>query len=117
MNRTAEMPLDVDILADVCLPITVDKVEAWSEPSAVIEMAAQGVLLSSPTDASRAWPEVWPTERAAEWALKGLKEITGRVESPDAPSALPPLADRLLRRKKVAAPQRFASGRLADRTP
>lgn len=70
VNRTAETPLDIDILADVVLPVTVDQVLEWSEvPSgAEIEMIADGIVLGSPTDMAACWPDVWETPEAArQW--------------------------------------------------
>jgi putative DNA primase/helicase len=72
VNRTAETPLDVDILANVCLPLTVDGVARWEAPSSVVEMAATGIRLISPTHMCRCWPSVW-RDRVAAWeALKNL---------------------------------------------
>jgi putative DNA primase/helicase len=63
VNRTAETPLDIDIVSDVVLPISVDQVLEWSEvpTGAEIEMLADGIVLESPTDMAACWPEVWET--------------------------------------------------------
>jgi hypothetical protein len=66
VNRTAESPLDVDILADVVLPVTVDEVQEWTAPGLEVEMVAEGVWLESPADMALAWPDVWATEMAAK---------------------------------------------------
>jgi len=66
VNRTAETTLDVDILADVVLPVTVDRVDGWRPPGLEVEMFAEGVWLESPADMARAWPDVWATAQAAK---------------------------------------------------
>ena len=74
VNRAAENPLDIDILGDVCLPITVHEVEIWREPSPIIEaLAADGIFLVSATDMVKCWPTLWPTERKARWTLDRAK--------------------------------------------
>jgi putative DNA primase/helicase len=74
VNRTAETPLDVDILADVVLPVTVNEVVPWEEPSEAVEMmATAGVVLTSPKDMTTAFPWLWKTVRAAKWTLKKLR--------------------------------------------
>lgn len=71
VNRTAATPLDIDILANVCLPITVNEVAQWSPPNEAVEMAADGVILDSAADMTVAWPGVWPTEGAARnWTYR-----------------------------------------------
>ena len=42
VNRTRETPLDIDLLFDTCLPITVDEVVIWQPPSLLIATAAEG---------------------------------------------------------------------------
>jgi putative DNA primase/helicase len=83
VNRTAETPLDIDILTDVVLPVTVDEVLPWTEPSEAVEMmAGAGIELSAPRDMARAWPWVWPTARAAKWTLEKLRAWSaGRAAS------------------------------------
>jgi hypothetical protein len=84
INRGSETPLQIDILADVVLPVTVDEVMAWKEPSAAVEMAVEGIVLTAPGDMARAWPGLWETVRAAEGMLQRLKAAAGAVrgESP-----------------------------------
>jgi putative DNA primase/helicase len=65
VNRTATTPLDIDIIANVCLPLTVNDVVSWSPPSEAAEMAADGVMLDSGADMATAWPSVWPSPEAA----------------------------------------------------
>ncbi len=66
VNRTKATPLDIDILADVVLPIEVDEVVDWTVPGKEVEMAAETVWLESPTDMAEAWPEVWKDRQAAK---------------------------------------------------
>ena len=76
INRTADNPVDVDIVADVCLPITVNEVSLWwwTKPTPLIETAAlDGVVLTSPVDLTRCWPALWPNTRAADRMLVQLK--------------------------------------------
>jgi putative DNA primase/helicase len=65
VNRTADNPVEIDILADVVLPITVDRVETWTSIDRVRQMAGDGVWLESATDRARARPDLWTTEKAA----------------------------------------------------
>jgi putative DNA primase/helicase len=80
VNRTAESPLDIYLLFDAELGITVDEAPKWSPPSLLIETAASaGVMLTaSPTDMVRAFPDLWGTKSAAEHTLKaGVPELPG----------------------------------------
>jgi putative DNA primase/helicase len=82
INRDAGAPLQIDVLADVVLPVTVDETVTWEEPSALVEAAVEGIVLNSPSDMSRAWPGLWATAKAAERMLERLKAATGRGENP-----------------------------------
>jgi putative DNA primase/helicase len=72
VNRMINTPLDIDIIADVCLAVTVDEVRHWAEPSEVVEMAVEGIGLTSPVDMVRAWPNIWANTRAADRTLQLL---------------------------------------------
>jgi hypothetical protein len=76
INRTSETPLDIDIVADVCLPITVNEVSMWwtQRPSPVVEAAADGAVLTSPVDLVKAWPHVWGNTIAVDRMLKELRK-------------------------------------------
>jgi hypothetical protein len=70
VNRTDEHPLDVDVLADVALPITVNRVMKWSAVNPLIEMLiVEGFLLTSAVDLSKA--RSWSL-RTAQRALEDL---------------------------------------------
>jgi hypothetical protein len=80
VNRTAEVPLDVDLLFSTCLPITVDVVETWerAEPSLLIETAVDGVVLTSPIDMVRLYPAIWPNRTKADRTIKeGIPSLPG----------------------------------------
>jgi putative DNA primase/helicase len=72
VNRTINTPLGVDIVADVCLPVTVDEVRNWEEPNEAVEMAVEGIGLTSPVDVVRVWPTIWANTRAANRTLQLL---------------------------------------------
>lgn len=83
VNRTAETPLDIDILANVCLPVTVNEVAQWSPPCEAVEMAADGVILDSGADMALAWPSVWPSADAArKWASRRAVDPRHSVTEP-----------------------------------
>src|SRR5262249_28896022 len=65
IHRTAATPLNVELLFDTCLPITVDKVEHWEVPNPLIETAVDGVMLTSPHDLVKLWPKLWRNRKAA----------------------------------------------------
>jgi hypothetical protein len=80
VNRTAASPLDVDLLFNVCLPITVDAVETWTraEPSLLIETAVEGVMLTSPVDMVQVFPSLWPNRKSAFRTIKhGVPSLPG----------------------------------------
>jgi hypothetical protein len=82
VNRTAETPLDIGILADVVLPLTIDQVEEWAVPGLEVEMEAEGIWLESPTDMAKAWPAVWATAKAAkEWLARSMGPNVYREDS------------------------------------
>jgi hypothetical protein len=80
VNRTAASPLDVDLLFNTCLPITVDAVETWerAELSLLIETAVDGVMLTSPVDMVRVFPSIWPNRTKADRTIKqGVPSLPG----------------------------------------
>ena len=71
VNRTTETPLDIDLLFDTCLPITVEEVSVWKPPSLLITTAAaDGVMLTSFVDMTKLWPQLWPNEKSAYRTLE-----------------------------------------------
>jgi hypothetical protein len=89
VNRSVQAPLDVEMLFDTVLPVTVDQVSHWIVPSLLIETAAEGVMLLSPVDLVKIWPALWPNEKAADRTvamgvptLPGFDRITYQLEGP-----------------------------------
>lgn len=54
-------------MADAVLPLVVDRVDHWSDlaPNAAMRMLARGVVLTSPADAARAYPDLFVSPGAA----------------------------------------------------
>jgi hypothetical protein len=54
VNRTADNPLEVHVLADVALPLVHDRILGWTvmQPDVVQRMLLAGIALDSPADAS-----------------------------------------------------------------
>jgi hypothetical protein len=79
VNRTAANPLDVDLLFDACIPITVDEVTTWKVPNLLFETAIdEGVMLTSECDLMKCWPQLWPNRQAATRTLKaGVPTLPG----------------------------------------
>lgn len=68
VNRTAATPLEIDLLTDVVLPVTVDALVPWSDlrPTRRDLMALTGVVLENAADMAACFPELWPTREAAK---------------------------------------------------
>ncbi|MBF0325790.1 MAG: hypothetical protein HQL42_12075 [Alphaproteobacteria bacterium] len=66
VNRTSETSLEVDLLTDVVLPVTIDTVLSWDEarPSRADIMAAHGVMLDNAAERARCFPDLWPSADA-----------------------------------------------------
>jgi hypothetical protein len=88
VNRTADNPLDVDILTNIPLPITVDETTTWDEilPSPIEVMAARGIVgLDWPTVAA-VLPDVFKNKKAVEdWfrTNTGEKKRLKAIENPE----------------------------------
>ncbi len=78
VNRAADNPLTVFVLADVVLPMPVERLAVFEEvrPNVVQRMAARGVVLRSATDAAVGYPDLFPSAEAARKAI-------GRGHFPD----------------------------------
>ena len=72
VNRTAEAPLALFILADVVVPMSAKRIARWADVrlSPQQRMAARGMVTDSPTDAWRLYPELFPSAEAAKKALQ-----------------------------------------------
>jgi putative DNA primase/helicase len=71
IHRDAEHPLDIDLLFDQALPLTVNAVQQWRPPAAE-QIQLHGVLLTSPSDMAKAFPASWPNRKAAYRTLRTL---------------------------------------------
>jgi len=67
VNRGAATPLEIDLLTDVVLPVTVDALVPWSDlrPTRCDLMALTGILLENAADMAACFPELWSTAAAA----------------------------------------------------
>ncbi|WP_281023701.1 hypothetical protein [Minwuia sp. IMCC3009] len=72
VNRTADNPLQVDLLTNVQLPLEVHERFRWKqlEVNKVDRMALAGVVLLSPGDAAKAYPDIFKNVAAARYALR-----------------------------------------------
>jgi len=68
VNRTADTALEIDLLTDVVLPVTVDALVPWSDlrPTRRDLMALSGIMLENAADMAVCFPELWPTREAAK---------------------------------------------------
>ena len=80
VRRTSESPVTVLLLSDVVTPFPLAAVLDW--PTLALDrvqrMAARGVLLESPTDAARAYPDLFSSSEAARRAFKEDRRSTGQ---------------------------------------
>lgn len=67
VNRTAGTPLQIDLMADVVLPVTVDALVPWSDikPTRRDLMALSGIVIENAADMAACFPELWPSANAA----------------------------------------------------
>ena len=77
MNRTAADPLDAFVFADVVLPLPVGRLVRWADirPDVLARMAARGAVLFGPSDAAKAYPDLFPTQKAARKALERARGL------------------------------------------
>ena len=68
INRTAETPLEIDLLTDAVLPLTIHEVVPWQQisPSRHDLMALEGVVLQNAADMAVCFPDLWPSRDAAK---------------------------------------------------
>lgn len=72
VNRTAANPLEVQVLADVALPLIHDSVVLWDsvKPDLMQMMLLAGLAVDSPADAAALHPELFDTVAAADHAFR-----------------------------------------------
>ncbi len=68
VNRTAVTPLEIDLLTDVVLPVTVDELVPWSDlrPTRRDLMALSGIVLENAADMAACFPDLWSSREAAK---------------------------------------------------
>jgi hypothetical protein len=78
VNRDADTPLAVFVLADVVLPLPVARVARWQDvrPDVMGRMLARGAVLFSPVDAAAAYRDLFPNPDAARMAMKRAEGIS-----------------------------------------
>jgi putative DNA primase/helicase len=78
VNRTAATPLEIDLLTDVVLPVTVDALVPWSDlrPTRRDLMALTGIVLENAADMAACFPELWPTARPRRRTARGRGQMT-----------------------------------------
>lgn len=71
VNRTADNPLEVHVLADVALPLVCNRLSPWDleRPDFVQKMLLAGIAVDSPTDAVALHPELFANAEQAKKAL------------------------------------------------
>lgn len=72
VNRTDQNPLEVQVLADVALPLIHDRVLAWEtvKPGLFQRMLLAGLAVDSPADAAAMHPDLFPNVEQAKKALQ-----------------------------------------------
>ena len=72
VNRSADNPLRVFLMADVVVPVTLHRLTRWEDarPTDLHRMLARGVFYWSPADAHRAYSDIFPTRKTAAHVLE-----------------------------------------------
>ena len=67
VNRTVDTVLEIDLMTDVVLPVTVDTLVPWSDlrPTRRDLMALRGIVLGNAADMAACFPDLWPSAEAA----------------------------------------------------
>ncbi|NPD66059.1 hypothetical protein HN018_19560 [Lichenicola cladoniae] len=81
VRRTAESPVLVVMMNDIASPFPVHQVTDWPTiaPDVVQRMAARGAVLTSPKDAAKAYPDLFPSEDAAKKAILRCPAFRGQT--------------------------------------
>ena len=109
VNRTAETPLQIDILTDVCLPVVVDEPVRWEEvaPDKIEEMICRGLVTSSRSVAARLYPDLWKSAGA----LKKAVERKAAVQVESGKKGHSPIINYIWGKSRFTSPPRlFVSG-------
>ncbi|WP_238547862.1 bifunctional DNA primase/polymerase [Meridianimarinicoccus roseus] len=72
VNRTADNPLEVQVLADVALPLVHDRITTWDmeAPDLMQRMLLEGIATDSPGDAAVLHPGMFSSANQAKLALQ-----------------------------------------------
>jgi hypothetical protein len=72
INRGADNPTTIHVLANVLLPMPLNRLVRWQDVrlTPIQRMAARGLVLTSPSDMTAFFPDLFSTRRAAKWALE-----------------------------------------------
>ena len=96
VNRKADNPVDIDMLFDNALPMLVNSVMLWEEvhlSALSASTAVEGVMLTSPCDMVKVWPELWKSQKRRKKAERTskLKAAQRTVEQgvPELPGFVP----------------------------
>ena len=81
VNRQGGNPLHLDVLSNVCLPMTVDQPIRWDDnaPGRAEEMVGIGLLPDGPAAAALIYPELWPTVKTAKMAASSVRAKSPRT--------------------------------------
>ena len=81
VNRTAENPLEVHVLADVALPLVHDQVLAWETvaPDLVQRMLLAGIAVDSPADAAVLHPAPVRQRGAGEEGVRAARDLRDKT--------------------------------------
>jgi hypothetical protein len=98
VNRSADTPLTVFVLADVVLPLPVTRLVRWVDvrPDVLGRMQGRGVVLLGPADAAAAYPDLFPNPDAARKAIGRAEETKSIRTSPYEYSLIGECPDALL---------------------
>jgi hypothetical protein len=74
VNRSAADPLEVQVLADVALPLVHDRVTSWELEALdlIQQMLLAGIAVDSPADAAALHPQLLANEKQAQKALERM---------------------------------------------
>jgi len=81
VNRTAQDPLEVHVLADVALPLEYTDLTSWEAvcPDLVQRMLLAGIAVDSPSDAVVLHPDMFGNEKQAQ---KGFERAGFKRQTP-----------------------------------
>ena len=77
VNRSAATPLEIDLLTDVVLPVTVDALVPWSDPRPTRRdlMALSGVVLENAADMAACFLDLWSSGRSPAGSVEECDKL------------------------------------------